>query len=113
MIAHGWPKVFGGMHRFVGMVQGLGLPGWLAYCSAAAELGGGILVVVGVFTRFAAFAILIDMLVAIAKVHWKHGFMGENNYQFPLACAAIAFALIFFGAGPIAIESVRGGKGGR
>jgi len=70
MIAHGYPKVFGGLHHHVGFVRSLGLPGWLAYCSAFAEFFGGILVIAGLITRIAALAILIDLLVAIAKVHW-------------------------------------------
>ena len=113
MIAHGSAKVFGGMHNFTGVVHGLGMPGWLAYLAAAAEFGGGILVVVGFLTRFASLCIVIDMLVAISKVHWKHGFVGEGNYQFPLALAAMAFALIFFGGGPIAIDWLWGSKGRR
>jgi len=111
MIVHGYAKVFGGMHHFAGTVAGLGLPWWLAYFSAAAEFGGGILVVLGLLTRCAALAILIDMLVAIVKVHWKHGFVSEGNYQFPITLAAVAFALIIFGAGPIAIDALRSGGG--
>lgn len=109
MIAHGWGKVFGGLSHHVQMVSNLGLPGWLAYFSAAAEFFGGILVIAGLLTRCAALAIIIDMAVAIWKVHWKNGLMGDHGYQFPLAVAAIAFALIFFGAGPIAFDSLRGG----
>ncbi len=109
MIAHGSGKVFGGLSHHVQMVSGLGLPGWLAYFSAAAEFFGGILVIAGFLTRFAALAILVDMAVAIWKVHWKNGLMGDHGYQFPLAVAAIAFALIFFGAGPISFDSLRGG----
>lgn len=109
MIAHGSSKVFGGISHHVQMVSGLGLPGWLAYFSAAAEFFGGILVIAGFLTRFAALAIAVNMGVAIWKVHWKNGLMAEHGYQFPLALAAIAFALIFFGAGPIAFDSLRGG----
>ena len=109
MIAHGSSKVFGGISHHVQMVSGLGLPGWLAYFSAAAEFFGGILVIAGFLTRFAALAIAVNMGVAIWKVHWKNGLMGDHGYQFPLALAAIAFALIFFGAGPIAFDSLRGG----
>jgi putative oxidoreductase len=111
MIAHGYSKVFGGLHHHVQMVSSLGLPGWLAYFSAAAEFLGGILVVLGLFTRFAALAITIDLVVAIVKVHWHNGLLGNGGYQFPLALAAIAFALIFLGAGPIALEGLRGGVG--
>lgn len=108
MIAHGYGKVFGGMQRFSHMVSGLGIPGWMAYLSAAAEFGGGILIVVGLITRLAALAILIDLLVAILKVHFKNGLMGQGGYEFPLAVATMAFALIFFGAGPIALDHIRG-----
>jgi putative oxidoreductase len=111
MIGHGYPKIFGGLSHHVQMVRGLGLPGWLAYCSAGAEFFGGIAVVLGLFTRCAAIAILINLAIAIGKVHWKNGLLGNGGYQFPLALAAIAFALIFFGAGPIALDSMRRGGG--
>ncbi len=110
MIAHGYPKVFGGLHHHVGFVSSLGLPGWLAYFSAFAEFFGGILVIAGLVTRIAAAAILIDLAVAIAKVHWRHGLTGQGGMELPLAVATMAFALIFFGAGPIALDAIRGGR---
>jgi len=113
MIGHGYPKVFGGLSHHVQMVGNLGLPGWLAYFSAAAEFFGGFLIIAGLWTRFAAAAILIDMMVAIAKVHWKKGLLGNGGYQFPLTLAAIAFALIFCGAGPIAVDGIRRGGHGK
>ena len=108
MIAHGYPKVFGGMHHFVETVRGIHLPGWMAYLAAAAEFGGGILVIAGFLTRFVAFCICIDMCVAIFGVHLKNGFTGQGNYQFPLALAAMAFLLIFTGPGSISIDGARG-----
>jgi putative oxidoreductase len=111
MIAHGYPKVTGISH-FMQTVSGLGLPGWLAYLSAVAEFVGGILVLLGLITRCASFAILIDLGVAIWKVHLKNGLLGDKGYQFPLALAAIAFALIFFGAGSMALDGIRRGSGG-
>lgn len=108
MIAHGYTKVFGGLPHHVEVVRSLHMPGWLAYLSAGAEFGGGILVMVGFFTRFAALCICINMLVAIFGVPLKNGFTGQGNYQFPLALAAIAFSLIFTGAGPISIDGMRG-----
>ncbi len=108
MIGHGYHKVFGGgfiehYHR----VQNLCLPGFLALPSAFAEFFGGILVLLGLFTRFAALAILIDMLVAIWKVHWKNGLLNEHGYEFTLCLAVIAFTLICYGPGPLALEVLR------
>jgi putative oxidoreductase len=112
MIGHGYSKVFGGLSHHVQFISSLGLPGWLAYVSALTEFFGGILVIAGLLTRCASIAILIDLGVAIVKVHWKNGLLGNGGYQFPLALAAIAFALIFFGGGPMAIDSIRK-RGGR
>jgi putative oxidoreductase len=112
MVGHGYNKVVGGgMMAHYHQVQNLGLPGWLAFPSALAEFFGGILVLLGLFTRFAAAAILIDMLVAIWKVHWKNGLIGEHGYEFPLSLAAISLTLICYGAGPLALEIIR--KGGK
>jgi putative oxidoreductase len=114
MIGHGHGKVFGGLAHHVQFVSSLGLPGWLAYPSAFTEFFGGILVIAGLFTRFVSLAILIDLGVAIWRVHWKSGLLGAGGYELPLALAAIAVALIFFGGGPMAFDSIRqGGGGGR
>jgi putative oxidoreductase len=112
MIGHGWQKVNGNLHGFAGTVAGMGMPAWLGYVAAFTEFIGGILIIAGLLTRCVAFAILIDMSVAIIKVHWKHGFMGNGGYEFPLAMWTIAFALIFLGAGPISLDGIRGGSGG-
>lgn len=111
MLAHGYHKINGHLHDFAGTVAGLGLPAWLGYVAAFTEFLGGILVILGLLTRAAAFAITIDLAVAITKVHWKHGFVGTGGYEFPLAVATIAFGLIFLGAGPIALDAVRSGIG--
>jgi putative oxidoreductase len=111
MIAHGYAKVFGGFSHVHDMVQHMGFPGWMAYPLAATEFFGGILIIAGLFTRCVALAMLIDMSVAIWKVHFHNGLKGQGGYEFPLSVAAIAFALVFFGGGPIAFDSLRKGGG--
>jgi putative oxidoreductase len=114
MVAHGYHKVFGGLHHHAQMVAGLGLPYWLGYVSSFTEFLGGLLILAGLFTRVAAFAVCVDLVVAIWKVHWHNGLLGaldRPGYEFPLAAATLAFALIFFGAGPIALDHVLRGGG--
>jgi len=112
MIGHGFSKVFhGGLALHVHRVSSMGLPGWLAYPSAFTEFFGGILLILGVGTRFVSFAVLIDMAVAIWKVHWPNGMFGHGGYEFPLSLATIAFALISFGGGPIALDRLFRGRG--
>ena len=112
MIGHGYSKVFGGLHHHAEVVASIGLPAWLGYVSAFAEFFGGILLVLGLFTRVAAIAICINMLVAIFKVHWHGGLLGPQGYQYPLSLAAMAFALIFTGAGVISLDAGIGGARG-
>jgi putative oxidoreductase len=115
MAAHGYHKVFGGLHQTAHFMAGLGIPTWLAYVASFTEFLGGLLILAGLFTRFAAFAICIDLTVAIWKVHWHNGLLGSPSgpgYELPLAAASLAFALIFFAAGPISLDHIlRGGSG--
>jgi putative oxidoreductase len=109
MIAHGYHKVFGGFHHHMDMVGSLGIPRWMAYLSAGTEFFGGIGIVLGLYTRFFAGAFVIEMGVAIWKVHFKNGLMGNGGYEYPLAVATIAFALLCFGEGPWGFNFGRGG----
>ena len=110
MIAHGFPKVSGGMSHVIPMVTSIGFPSWMAYIVAATEFIGGIMVLAGLLTRFVAIAIFVEMLVIIGKIKWHNGFTGQNNYQFELMIAAVAFGLIFFGAGSISLDRALFGK---
>jgi putative oxidoreductase len=114
MVAHGYHKVFGGLHHHAQMVASLGLPAWLGYVSAFTEFFGGLLILVGLFTRVAALGVCLDLFVAIWKVHLHNGLIGlpdRPGYEFALAAFALAFAIIFFGGGPIAIDHVLRGGG--
>jgi putative oxidoreductase len=112
MVAHGYQKVFGGLQHHAQFVASLGLPAWMGYLSSFTEFLGGLLLLIGLFTRIAALAVCIDLAVAIWKVHWHNGLMGNGGFEGPLALATLAFALIFFGGGPMAFDHIRSGGGG-
>lgn len=109
LIAHGHHKVFGGFHHHMDMVGSLGLPRWMAYLSTGTEFFGGIGIVLGLFTRFFSLAFVIEMGVAIWKIHFKNGLMGNGGYEFPMAVATIALALLCFGGGPWGFNFGNGG----
>jgi len=114
IVVHGYQKVFGGLQHHAQFVASLGLPAWTAYLSSFTEFFGGLMLLIGLFTRLAAFAVCINLSVAIAKVHLHNGLIGNGGYEFPLALAALAFALIFFGGGAIALDHIRApGAGGK
>ena len=111
-ITHGWTKITG-IAGTAGYFGGLGIPAptLFAWLSGLAEFGGGILLLVGFFTRYAAFAIAIDMIVAIVTLHLPNGFWIFNNgYEYTLTMVVIAVALIINGAGKWSLEKKWLGK---
>ena len=81
-------------------------PSWFWLGAAAfSEFIGGALVLLGLFTRVAAFFIACVMAVAIAGVHWRNGFFlsaGGFEYAFTLLCMAIS--LIISGGGNLSVD---------
>lgn len=103
-ITHGFAKVSGDMARFSSAVGGLGFPAptLFAWAAALAEFLGGICVLVGLFTRWAALAIAVVMAVAVTQVHLHEGLIG--GYEFPLTLLIVAVTLALSGAGPCSLD---------
>ena len=101
--SHGYPKLVHavGMQEF--FIQH-GLPGYFVYISGVLEVFGGVLLVLGVFTRGAALLLAIEMGVAIWKVHSAGGYLAVHNYEFPLALATGCLALATVGAGKFSLD---------
>jgi putative oxidoreductase len=113
--SHGYPKLAhqgGGMQGF--FIQH-GLPGYFVYLSGVLEVFGGLLLVLGLFTRGAALLLAIEMAVAIWKVHSSGSYLAVHNYEFPMAVMTACFALTTVGAGLISLDYplFEGGRGGR
>jgi putative oxidoreductase len=87
--------------------QSLGLPGPLAYITMAAELVGGVLLVLGVYTRTVAFA-LLPILLGAAWAHSGNGWLftsPNGGWEYP-AFLAIAGAVVgLLGGGRFALVS--------
>jgi len=65
--------------------QSLGLPGPLAYVTIAAELVGGVLLIVGAYTRIVAFA-LLPILLGAAWAHAGNGWLftsPNGGWEYP------------------------------
>jgi putative oxidoreductase len=78
MIQGGWTKYqsFSGIVDWFGNPEyGLGLPFpvVLAFLATAAELVGGIFLLVGLATRWVSIPLMVTMLVAVFSVHWPNG----------------------------------------
>lgn len=85
-----------------------------------AEILGGVCLLLGLFTRFWAFSLIILTIVAIAGVHWPDQWdslaelwkgyaitdKGFGNYRVPLLFMAMLFPLVFAGGGKLSLDHV-------
>jgi putative oxidoreductase len=100
---HGYQKVVphGALNHYVHYITSLGLPHWLGYVSAYTEFVGGLLLILGLFTRLASALVAINMLVAFFYVGIHQGF---GIYNYILALVALGIMLTFYGAGALALD---------
>jgi putative oxidoreductase len=106
MAVHGWMKVTD-YSTWMQHVQQMSIPypEFLGPISVAAELAGGIGLILGLLTPVAAFGVLCQMIVAIALVHAEHGLLAQNGgFEYPLTLAAVAFFFMLRGAGPVSLD---------
>lgn len=113
MVRHGYDKIIpsGALYNFSHFVSHMHLPMWLGYVAAFTEFFGGILLIIGLLTRVAAFMTAADMAVAIIKVHIHGGIIGPNSFALPLALFAIALMLVFTGCGWLGLDDFAGRRG--
>ena len=114
--AHGSQKVFGwfggrGLAATIQMFQQyLKLPPAATVVAACIECFGGLALILGLLARPAALGVIVVMLVAIAKVHWKNGFFlatqpGQGNgWEYNFALLAMALAVLVGGAGLLSVD---------
>ncbi|ADJ15998.1 DoxX family protein [Halalkalicoccus jeotgali] len=96
-----------GIAGFAGFLASLGvpMPTLFAWLVGLLELTGGALLLLGLFTRYAAVLLAIDMLVATLLVHLPSGFaVGNGGYEYTLVLALVSISLVFSGPGRLALE---------
>jgi putative oxidoreductase len=114
---HGMQKLFGwfGGEGFSATLASstdkMHIPMPLAVLAILTESLGSIALLLGLFTRVAAFGIAVVMAVAIAMVHWQNGFFmnwsGKQNgegFEYHLLAIALAIAVMVRGAGATSID---------
>ncbi|WP_373539123.1 DoxX family protein [Chamaesiphon sp.] len=106
-LAHGCLKVF--VFTLPGTAQffeSVGLPGWMAMPVAIAEIGGGLLLVGGVYTLWVALGLFPILLVATFKAHGANGWLFTNQgegWEFPAFFAVATVVQFLLGDGAYAI----------
>jgi putative oxidoreductase len=72
------------------------------------ELVGGVLLVLGLFTRFAAAALLIFMIVAVKFTSAKGFFWSAGGYEYPLLIGLCALFFLIRGGGQSSLDRMIG-----
>jgi putative oxidoreductase len=110
-VAHGAQKLFGvwgggGPAGTAEFFTQLGLtPAYpLAVMVGLVEFGGGILLILGALTLFAALALALNMAVAIWEVHAAHGFFLPAGFEFNLTLIGGLVALMLTGPGALSVD---------
>jgi putative oxidoreductase len=101
LLYHGLPKLLN-FGATVGAFQSMNIPAPSATAGFAllSEVVGGILILLGVAVDIAAILVVIDMLGAIALVHWANGFdFTKGGWEHPFTVLGLALALAFAGPG--------------
>jgi putative oxidoreductase len=85
----------------------LGYPGFLAYVVFGAELAGGALLVLGVYTRWVSLA-LIPILVGAAMVHVPNGWVfsaPNGGWEYPVFLVNASAVQALLGDGALALRA--------
>jgi putative oxidoreductase len=80
---------------------------YLAYFILFLETVGAVCIIVGLFTRFFAAAIAIEMAVIAFVAHFGNGYGWSSpggGWEFPLMWGAIFFAIALRGGGPYSLD---------
>jgi putative oxidoreductase len=115
--AHGAQKVFGwfggrGLAETIAGFRQMNIPPAATVTAACIECFGGLAMILGLLARPVALGLTVVMLVAIKKVHARHGFFlnwslaqGKGHgYEFNLTLIAMALSILIGGAGSLAID---------
>jgi putative oxidoreductase len=107
LIVHGWGKILRGPAQQAVLFARDGTDFGVAFAIFLTfiELVGGICIALGLFTRFFAAAIAIEMGYLTFYQYWGHGFSWLNRgYEYTLLWGLCCFAIALRGGGPLSLD---------
>lgn len=109
-ISHGLLKVLVfTLPGTVNFFESAGLPGFLAYPVVAAEITGGIAILLGCYGRYASL-LLLPILLGAAWVHFPNGWVFTSSgggWEYPAFLAAVSLVHALAGDGAMAVRLPR------
>ena len=112
MLFHGISKLIGGVSFISGMLEGMGLPGFIAYGVIVGEVVAPLMILIGFKSRLGGLIYAFNMIVAILLVHAgdfftisSHGGWGVENLMLHIFGA---MSVVFLGAGRYSLSKGQG-----
>ena len=109
LVPHGVQKFFfgGAAATAKAALSGLGpdLSLLVAYATGCVELFGALFLAIGLLTRLAALAIVVEMAVIIFVILWPNGYFWTNRgFEYALLWGLLALACCFRGGGRYSVD---------
>jgi putative oxidoreductase len=112
-LLHGWQKLFGyGLSSVTAEFTKLHFPAPFlsSIVVTVVELLGGVALVSGLFSRWAAGVLAFEMIIALVAVHLRQGFLlgffWPGGSEYILTLFAISISLVIMGTGALGLTSV-------
>lgn len=110
LINHGYIKLFGESAELLAFFEStvLPMPGFMLLLAGVIEFFGGILLVLGLWSRVISLIVALELVVVILFVKLSQGF---TAFELELLIVGSAFALSSLGSGAYSLESYWKNKG--
>jgi putative oxidoreductase len=112
LFMHGWAKVHAGVAAVAANIMaknGLQPALVFAYAAMALETVGAVCIILGVFTRFFAAAIAIEIGMAFLFVHMPKGFAAaQGGFEYVLLIGIVMLLVAIRGGGPYSVDRLIG-----
>ncbi len=111
LFMHGWVKASAGVAGVSAFMAKQGLEPAMAFALAAMflETAGALCIIIGLFTRFFAAALAIEIGIAFLVVHLPKGFSAaQGGYEYVLLIGIVLFAIAIRGGGPYSADRAIG-----
>lgn len=91
-----------------GFFSSLGLPGFFGPVTMVIEIAGGTALILGIYARYVAFALIPVLLGTIVMVHGANGWSFDNKgggWEYPVFLIAASLVQLLLGDGAFALKS--------
>lgn len=106
-VFHGVDKFQTGLGNVDAWFSSIGIPGFLAYVVAVLELVGGIMLILGLFTRYVSVLFVVMLIGAIFSAKLSGGLLGNGQsagYELDLGFILVSLYLAVADRSPLSID---------